>query len=117
MAEIDPQEQQTLEQLESDVQAMQWEQVNLAPDAASLEEIEQGLPDEWTQLEAEQGFTQEELQSFLDAEIDIPEGDIDQNAEQALQELEIDLDAIAAERDPDLDLNLPEQEHDFDFGR
>jgi hypothetical protein len=116
MADLDQEQQQALEQLEADLQAMQWEEVSLDPDAASWQDIEQELPVEWTELEAERAFTQEELQALLDAEIDASEGDIDQNAEQALQELELDLDALVTERESELDLDLaqPEQERDLD---
>jgi hypothetical protein len=115
MAGIDPQEQ-TLEQLEAHVAAMEWQQVSLDPDAALWKEIEQDLPAEWTQLELREEYSQEELAAFLDAEIDVPPGDIDRNAQEALQSFDIDLEAIIQERDTELDVDR-EPEHDFDFDR
>ena len=118
MADLDQEQQQALDQLESDVQAMQWEEVSLDPNTTSWEEIEKDLPAEWTtELDLREEYSQEELAELLDRPIDVPEGDIDENAEQALQELDINLDTIAAERDTDLNLDLPAPEHDFDFGR
>lgn len=115
MADVDPLD---IEQFEADVQAMQWENVSLEPEPG-WQDIEQELPEAWTQpLEPElaEEYSQEELQAFLDAPIDTPEGDIDANAEQALQELDLDLESIAQENTiPDID--LPGQEHEFDFGR
>lgn len=116
MAEFDPQEQ-TLEQVEAQVQAMQWDKVSLDPDIASWEEIEKDLPVEWAVFDPQEEYSQEELQALFDAPIDAPEGDINHNAEQALQELDIDPDTLAVERDANLDLDRPTPEHDGDFGR
>src|SRR6266567_9521167 len=114
---IDPQD---LEQLETDVQGMQWENVSLEPDTADVQQLDQELPAEWTTLaeqpEREEEYTPEELADLLDTEPELPEGDIDQNADQALQELDLDLQEIAQERDLDLDIDIDLQQG-FDFGR
>ncbi len=108
---MDPQD------LDAELQAMQWDTVSLEPDPAEVQQLDQELPAEWTQtLEPEEEYTPDELADLLHADLDIPEGDIDQNAQQALNELELDRDALAQERDLDLDLDV-QQEQDFDFGR
>jgi hypothetical protein len=110
---------QEFEQLETEVQAMKWENVSLEPDPADVERFDQELPQEWTTLaepERDTEYTSEELQDLLNSNLDIPEGDIDQNARQALNELTIDLDTLAQERDLDLDIDL-HQEQEFDFDR
>ena len=87
MAGIDPQEP-TLEQSEAHVVAIEWEEE----------------------------YSREELAVFLEAEIDVPPGDIDRNAQEALQSFDIDLEAIIQERDTELDFDR-ELEHDIDFDR
>jgi hypothetical protein len=111
---IDPQD---IKQLETEIQAIEWENVSLEPDPTEVERLDQELPTEWThtlepELDAE--YTPDELDDLLNSDLDIPPGDIDQNAQDALQELDIDLDAIAQERDLDIDIDI---EQDFDFGR
>jgi hypothetical protein len=110
---MDPED---LQQLETDVQAMEWENVSLEPDPAEVQQLDQELPAEWTQTIEREEYTPEELDDLLHTDLDIPEGDIDQNADQALDELDIDLDAIAQEHDLDLEIDL-DQEQRFDFGR
>jgi hypothetical protein len=110
---------QEFEQLEMDVHAMQWEHVSLEPDPADVQRADQELPAEWTQtLEPEHDteYTPDELDDLLHSDVELPEGDIDANAEQALDQLDIDLDAIAQERDFDLEIDI-QPEQGFDFGR
>src|SRR2546421_7873115 len=108
MQQPDPQE---LEQLEQAVQEMQWGDVSLEPEFDN-QELDQELPPAWNEylderLAYEAEFDAEVLDPLyemteeeLNATLDVPEGDIDRNAEQALNELdtEIDLNAIAQER-------------------
>lgn len=125
MQQPDPQ----LEQLETSVQEMQWGDVSLEP-ANTDQELDQELPAEWgtyldERLAYEAEFDAEVLDPLyemseqeLDNTLDIPEGNIDINAQGALNELEteIDLDAIALERDTELDLDQ-QQDLDLDFDR
>lgn len=119
MTDRDSKAQEALVQLEATLQAMQWDEVSLSPDTAFFQAIEQGLPGEWTRHMAEREFTPEELEALLHAPIDVPEGDIDQNALQALQELDIDVEKIFAELDTELDRDQAPlaQDHDVDFDR
>jgi hypothetical protein len=47
----------------------------------------------------------------------VPEGDIDENAYQAISELGIDVKAMMQELDHVPSLDMPEIDHDHDFGR
>jgi hypothetical protein len=108
-----------LQALETTVRAMEWETVSFEPSQAEVQALDQQLPAEWVQpLEQEAEFSQDELQALMDAPLDVPEGDIDKNAHQALSELDVDMQAIMQELDHAPALDLPEISHDeHDFGR
>ena len=94
--------------------------ISFAPDSREVEQLDQELPEAWTQIiEQEQEYTPEELGIFLNTEPEIPEGDIDVNAQQALNELyqegTIDFDIIIQETSETPDLSLEyDQEVDVD---
>jgi hypothetical protein len=109
-----------LTELETTVQGMDWKNVSLEPSPEEVQALDRTLPDGWTQtLEQEAEFSQEELQALLDAPLDGPEGDIDENARQAISELDIDVQEIMQELDHEPTMDIPEREisHDDDFGR
>src|SRR5215813_5623425 len=93
---------QNLEELENTVQSMQWDTVALEPSAEEVQALDQQLPDSWlVELEQEQAFDREVLEPLttmsdqeLNTMLDIPEGDINLNAEQAVQEIGLDVDAL-----------------------
>jgi hypothetical protein len=114
------------DQTEQQAQAMHWEQVRLEPDPQETQELDQELPVEWTQeyRDHEAEFDQEVTDKYthmddkeLNNELDIPKGDIDENAHQSLQELDIDTNELSKE------IQLDRQEHTLDhddhehFGR
>jgi len=110
--------QDELHALEATVQAMHWERVSLSPSPTEVQALDQQLPAEWLQpLEREALFTQEEWDTLLDAPLDIPEGDIDENARQAIKELGLDIQAVIQELDHAPAMDLEDLGHDFDFGR
>lgn len=96
---IDPQD---LEDLENTVQSMQWETVELEPSADEVQALDQQLPESWlAELEQEQAFGREVLEPLttmseqeLNSRLDIPEGSIDLNAEQAIEEMGLDVNSI-----------------------
>ncbi len=108
---IDP---HVFESLETDVQAMGWENVSFEPDAAEIQQLDQELPLEWTQIRQEQESTHpmNEIHRFIGT-LHIPEGDIDANMRPARSKLDY---ANAQEHDLGLGIDLQQQE-DFDFGR
>ncbi len=106
--------QDDLPTLETTMQSMKWETVALEPSPEDVQALDQQLPTEW--LEPPE-FTQEELQALLDTPIDAPEGDIDENARQAISELDIDVKEIMQELDHAPTMDMPEISHEDDFGR
>jgi hypothetical protein len=110
----------------------------LTPDAATVQEIDAALPDEWTQLLDERvEVLEEEMyqeviyplyvldQQALNEQLEIPAGDITENARQALADLEVDiaelLEEITITQEQEISKTIPieitqEPEHD-DFGR
>ncbi len=102
-------------------QSLQEKPISLVPNPIEVQQFDQELPEAWTQiLETEQEYTPEELQAFLQTELEIPEGDIDVNAQQALNELHqeggIDFDTIIHETSeaPDIDLEYDQDVADVD---
>jgi hypothetical protein len=63
-------------------QELQKTPLAITPNPVEVQQIDQELPEAWTQE-----YTPEELNQLLKAELDTPEGDIDQNAQNALNEL------------------------------
>jgi hypothetical protein len=116
---IDP---QSIEDLENAVQSLQWETVELLPSAEEVEALDQQLPESWqTFLDQEQAFDQEVLEPLtsmseqeLNATLDVPEGDIDLNAQQAIDELGLDVRDIEGQEilQETLEIDLGD-----DFGR
>src|SRR5262245_57249030 len=124
---IDP---QNIEDLENTVQSMGWESVTLEPSAEEVQALDQQLPDAWlSEIDREQAFDREVLEPLttmseqeLNSMLDIPPGDINLNALQAVQELGLDVDAIIREiegQEIQLDSLEIDQEIDLgdDFGR
>lgn len=112
--------QDELHTLEKTVQGMQWETVALSPSQEEVQSLDHQLPQEWVQplvVDHEAEFSQEEIHALSHAPLEIPEGDIDQNARQAISELQIDVEEIMQELDHAPSLDLPTQDHDYDFGR
>lgn len=116
------------DELEAALHDMDWEQVSLEPDSREVEALDQQLPDAWlSSLEREAAFDREILDPLLtmsDQELQqqlvIPEGDIDQNAHQALAELEFDVEGLLREieRQEQAMESLERAERDRDdFGR
>jgi hypothetical protein len=109
------------------------EPLRITPDPAEIAEIDQAIPDEWKQIPTpEQDIDQviEHLSQMSDSELakhlDVPEGDIDQNARQAVQDLQLDVQAIVQEPTqpaPPSPTPVPPTQaeqaptHDDDFGR
>lgn len=112
------QERDPLDQLEASVQAMQWEQVSLSPTPSEVQTLDQQLPAEWTQ-QLSQDIDRQEAQdrSLLDTSLEVTEGDISQNAAQAMSELGMDTHALMQELDQAPSHDLLEIQHDYDFGR
>jgi hypothetical protein len=112
------QERDPLDQLEASVEAMQWKHVSLSPEPSEVQALDQQLPAEWTQqLSPEIDRQEEQDQSLLDMPLEVPEGDISQNAAQAMSELGIDAQSVMQELDQAPSHDLPEIHHDYDFGR
>ncbi len=113
----------TVSQVEETIRtSLEREPVSLEPDAREVAELEQHLPAAWLQ-ELEPGrseYTAEELQHLLEQPVELPEGNIDELAREAIRESNIDLKAIFDEL-PDLSQEqLPEihpPDYDHDFGR
>jgi hypothetical protein len=113
----------TVSQIEEAIRAsLEREPVSLEPDAQEVAELEQQLPAEWLrELEPERSeYTPEELQRLLEQPVELPEGNIDELAREAIRESNIDLKALFDEL-PDLSQEpFPEiqpPDHDHDFGR
>ncbi len=105
-----PRDDDELQQLEASVK----EALNtfaLAPDPAEVRQLDQQLPQEWTQFLDPQrdAFMAEELQQFLDAPLDLPpEQELDQLAHEALEGLDLDAlltDDLPPRLGPELDLD------------
>jgi hypothetical protein len=96
----DPQNLQDLRHLEDLVHNMQWETVTLEPAAEQVRTIDQQLPDAWLG----------ELNVEYDRDVlDIPPGDINTNARNAIHELGIDLEAIMRDIEShEISLDAPE---------
>jgi hypothetical protein len=112
----------TVSQIEDAIRAsLEQEPVSLEPDAQEVAKLEQQLPAEWLrQLEPERSeYTPEELQHLLEQPVELPEGNIDELAREAIRESHIDVKAIFDEL-PDLsqeqlpDLHSHDDDHDFD---
>ena len=112
--------QDDIQAVDAVLQRMQWGDVSLSPSPEEVAALDQQLPADWLQLlEQEPQFSKEALEDLLRAPLDIPEGDIDANARQALRELDIDVEAIIRELDHEPPLDIPkdvDHNHD-DFGR
>jgi hypothetical protein len=113
----------TIFQIEDTIRAsLEQEPVSLEPDAQEVAELEQHLPAAWLQEPGPERseYTPEELQHLLEQPVELPEGDIDELAREAIRESNIDVKAIFDEL-PDLSQEqLPEihqPDHDHDFGR
>lgn len=93
-----------LAQLEGDMQRIEWDELSLEPDPAEVREIDEELPIEWTSIDYEQAFYDEVEEptvnlsdAMLNERLYIPEGDIDENARQAIGMLDIDTVALTEE--------------------
>jgi hypothetical protein len=104
------------------------EPLRITPDPHEVQEIEGAIPDEWKQAptpEPDRDQVIEHLSQMSDSELarqlDVPEGDIDQNARQAVQEMQLDVQAILQEQEPTPPAPPTQAEqtptHDDDFGR
>jgi hypothetical protein len=124
---IDP---QNLEDLENTVGSLQWESVSLEPLAEEVEALDQQLPESWQAfLDQEQAFEQEVLgpltsmsEQELNSTLDVPEGDIDLNAQQAVEDLGLDIDSTIRDIEgQEMQLDSLEFDQGFDqsddFGR
>lgn len=112
--------QHDLHTLETVIQGMQWETVALSPSQEEVQALDQQLLLEWIQplvVHREAGLSQEEGYEFLYEHREVPEGDIDTNARQVIEELDIDIWEIMQELDHDPFHDLPDQDDDHDFGR
>jgi hypothetical protein len=112
----------TISQIEEAIRAsLEQEPVSLEPDAQEVAELEQHIPAAWLQdlVPERSEYTPEELQRLLEQPLDLPEGNIDELAREAIRESNIDVKAIFDEL-PDLSQEqLPEiyphdNDHDFD---
>ncbi|QBD80457.1 hypothetical protein EPA93_32590 [Ktedonosporobacter rubrisoli] len=109
--------QDELDALEASVQTIGWERVTLSPSQAEVQALDQQVPPEWLQP-LERDFSQEEVQALLQAPLEIPEGDIEENARQALNELGVDVQEIMQELDQAPTLEVPSDlDPDHDWGR
>jgi hypothetical protein len=113
----------TISQIEDAIRAsLEQEPVSLEPDVQEVAELEQQIPAAWLQeLEPERSeYTPEELQRLLEQPVELPEGNIDELAREAIREFNIDVKAIFDEL-PDLSQEpLPElhpRDYDHDFDR
>ncbi|GAC1357872.1 MAG: hypothetical protein PVS3B1_07570 [Ktedonobacteraceae bacterium] len=113
-------QQDNLDQLEKKVQGMQWETVSLEPLQEDVQALDQQLPTTWTELLDQHEFGQEEIQALMNAALDIPEGDITENARRAIEEFNVDVNGIMQQLDePDYEMLEREIENNRqdDFGR
>jgi hypothetical protein len=117
---------QSTQQLEAFLRTMQWEQVSLTPDAQEVATIDQELASEWLQPlepELEEDIERDVIAPLtamsieeLNSRLEIPEGDIIENAQASLEQFDLDIDALMQEVEtPDIAL---QQDKDLDdFGR
>ena len=93
--------------------------------AEEVEALDQQLPESWQAfLDQEQAFDQEVLEPLtsmseqeLNATLDVPEGDIDLNAQQAVEDLGLDIDSTIRDIEgQEMQLDSLEIDQEFDHG-
>ncbi|QBD82431.1 hypothetical protein EPA93_43240 [Ktedonosporobacter rubrisoli] len=107
-----------LDKLEIAVRNMRWEDVQFSPSLDEVRELDRQLPAGWVQT-LEENFTQEEVQAWLRAPLQVPENNnINEEARQAISELDLNVEDIIQELDHAPTLELPpELPPDHDWGR
>src|ERR1700730_4561328 len=95
--------QELIERLEADPALGNELGIHLGPNLEEVAQIEQELPPEWSEIAYETELDQQidDLARMddqeLNSKLEVPEGDIDQNARDAMQELHIDTQALTQE--------------------
>ena len=115
-----------VERIQQQADRLTWSSVKSEPSPEQMQALDQELPEEWqATLADEQQFDHEVLDPLsemsdqeLHALLDIPPGDIDQNTQQALEELGLDVESLLHDiTTREQVLETPERDQHDDFGR
>lgn len=107
--------QSDLDHLEAQARHVPWSEVSIEPDPREVAAIEEEIPQAWNEFDHE-ALTDQQIQQLygltdeeLAQKFDIQEGDIEENARQAMTELNINTQQIINERQLDASPNQSDQ--------